>query len=236
MTLFCRWWHQSLERPLTSSQSQCRPRVPGLPSSSMNYLCFSLPWKSVSPSPVLKEEKFSRPSFFPSSWSWSPTALPSISYFFPLSCSPASPPSLPPSPINAFGPPCFTNTLLICHFWFAINLPKRRLSQVGHLLLPHTLLASPLTCSMSKALLPSLTVSPGVPSAPSWMAPCPLPTLLFLSALNSQGDGDDFTFRTEQKPDRQLPGAREMAKAGLPGKFLWAGVLFSRMTTPDCHF
>lgn len=167
---------------------------------------------------------------------WSPTALPSISYFFPLSCSPASPPSLPPSPTNAFGPPCFTNTLLIWHFCFAINLPKGRLSQVGHLLLPHTLLASPLTYSMSKALLPSLTVCPGVPSAPSWTAPCPPPTLLFLSALNSKGDGDDFTFRTEQKPDKQFPGAREMAKAGLPGKFLWAGVLFSRMTTHNCHF
>ena len=69
---------------------------------------------------------------------------------------------------------------------------------------------------------------------------CPTPTSLFLnawkSALNSKGDGDDLTFRTGQKSYKHFPRAREMAEVGLPGKFLWAGVLFSRMTTHSCHF
>ena len=56
------------------------------------------------------------------------------------------------------------------------------------------------------------------------------------SALSSKGDGDDLIFRTGQKSDKSFPGLREMAEAGLPGKFLWAGVLFSRMTIYSYHF
>lgn len=117
ITLFCRWWHLELSEAFNFFQvtmpalgpraAHLQYELPMLLSSLKICLCLDLwSWrKKRSCSPVFSLH-------LDLGFLWSPTALHSISYFLPPSCSPASPPSLPSSPTNAFGPRCFTNTLL----------------------------------------------------------------------------------------------------------------------------
>ena len=203
----------------------------------MNSLSFSLlPWKYVSvliPGSWRKKNSFN-PKLPHPSWSWfAPFSLhlTSLALPLPLSCG-----SVPPPYKDT---PCA---------WLLQHTPASSASfvslltcQFGHLFCSFmSSLSCPVTCSMNQASHPSWLCVTLAPS--SFLLDGHLDYLLpfcfsaWGSALNSKGYGDDLTFRTRQKSDKSFPRLREMAEAGLPGKFLWAGVLFSRMTTHSCHF